>query len=127
MTTETCRGDGRDERFVLLRPPSQLRRIATELLTAAGVDPDVAFEAEDEAEDVATLRGFVGHGLGISILPYLGAAVGRVGTDRVMLRPIADPRARRHLGIAWTTRHPLLPSADLFRQFVIDWATDPSR
>lgn len=94
-----------------------------ELLGAAGVDPDVAFEAEDPA----TVRGFVGHGLGISILPSLGAAVGRIGTDGVMLRPIADPGASRQLGMAWTTTHPLLPSADLFRQFVIDWATDPCR
>lgn len=106
------------ERWALLRPPSRLRRLTLEMLTAAGVEPDVAFEAED----LATVRGFVGHGLAVSVLPSLGAAVGPSGTDRVVLRPIADPGATRHLGLAWTTRHPLLPSADLFRRFVIDWA-----
>jgi LysR family transcriptional regulator, transcription activator of glutamate synthase operon len=110
-----------EERWVLLQPPSRLRRIALEMLTAADIDADVAFEAED----LATVRGFVGHGLGVSILPSLGAAVGPVGTDHVVLRPIANAGATRHLGLAWTTRHPLLPSADLFRQFVIDWAAGP--
>jgi LysR family transcriptional regulator, transcription activator of glutamate synthase operon len=108
------------ERFVLLRSPSRLRHITLELLEAAGVEPDVAFEAED----LATVRGFVGHGLGVSVLPSLGAAVGPAGTDRVVLRPLRDPAATRHLGLAWTTRHPLLPSAELFRQFVIDRAAD---
>lgn len=111
--------DTAEERFVLLQPPSQLRRIALGLLHGAGVDPDVAFEAED----LATVRGFVGHGLALSILPSLGADIERVGTDRVVLRTITDPGANRHLGIAWTTQHPLLPSADLFRQFAIDWST----
>jgi LysR family transcriptional activator of glutamate synthase operon len=107
-----------NERLVLLRSPSRLRRIALEMFDAVGVEPDVAFEAED----LATVRGFVAHGLGISILPSLGAAVGPVGTDRVVLRPLAGVDAVRHLGLAWTPQHPLLPSANLFRQFVIDWA-----
>ena len=106
------------ERWVMLRAPSRLRRLTVEMPRAAGVDADVAFEAED----LATVRGFVGHELGIAVLPSLGAAVGPSGTDRVVLRPIADPAATRHLGLAWTTRHPLLPSADLFRRFVIEWA-----
>lgn len=107
-----------DERLVLLRSPSRLRRLALELFADVGVEPDVGFEAED----LATVRGFVGHGLGISILPSLGAAVGPVGTDRVVLAPLAGVDATRHLGLAWTSQHPLLPSANLFRQFVIDWA-----
>ncbi|WP_193315113.1 LysR family transcriptional regulator [Nostocoides sp. F2B08] len=112
----------RDERLVLLRSPSRLRRITLEIFHAVGVDPDVAFEADD----LATVRGFVGHGLGISILPSLGAAVGPVGTDGVVLRPLAGVDAVRHLGLAWTSHHPLLPSANLFRRFVIDWAAGPA-
>lgn len=107
-----------DERLVLLRPPSRLRRIALEMFRNVGVEPDVAFEAED----LATVRGFVGHGLGVSILPSLGAAVDPVGTDGVVLCPLAGVDAVRHLGLAWTSQHRLLPSANLFRQFVIDWA-----
>ena len=110
-----------NERFVLLRPPSRLRRITLEMLRGVGVEPDDAFEADD----LATVRGFVGHGLGISILPSLGAAVGPVGTNRVVLRPLAGVDAVRHLGLAWTSQHPLLPSANLFRRFVIDWAAGP--
>lgn len=106
------------ERFVLMQAPSRLRRVALELLADAGVEADVGFEAED----LATIRGFVGHGLGVSLLPSLGTAVGLVGTDHVALIPIDHPGARRHLGLAWTTQHPPLPSAELFRQFVIDWS-----
>ncbi|MGA8045755.1 MAG: LysR family transcriptional regulator [Dermatophilaceae bacterium] len=113
--------DCRDERLVLLRPPSRLRRITMEMFRGVGVEPDVAFEADD----LATVRGFVGHGLAISVLPSLGAAVGPVGTDRVVLRPLAGVDAARHLGLAWTSQHPLLPSANLFRRFVIDWAAGP--
>ena len=89
-----------------------------ELLRGVGIEPDVAFEAED----LATVRGFVGHGLGVSVLPSLGAAVGPAGTDGVVLRPLTGVSAVRHLGLAWTSRHPLLPSAELFRRFAIEWA-----
>lgn len=106
------------ERFVFMTPPSRLRGLAVELLSDSGVEPDVAFEAED----LATIRGFVGHGLGVSILPSLGAVVGPAGSDGVVLIPIEHPGARRHLGLAWTTQHPPLPSAELFRQFAIDWS-----
>ncbi len=112
-----------EERFVLRRAPSRLRRIALELLEDAEVEADIAFEADD----LATVRGFVSHGLGVSILPSLGTGAARTGSDGVVLRPIEGPAAVRHIGLAWTTLHPPLPSADLFRQFVIDWAAGSDR
>ncbi len=58
-------GDAAGEPFLLLRPPSTLRRQTERLCQAAGFRPTPAFEGED----VPTLHGFVAAGLGVALLP----------------------------------------------------------
>ncbi|WP_431838270.1 LysR family transcriptional regulator [Cellulomonas sp. Y8] len=57
--------DAAGEPFLLLRPPSTLRRQTERLCQAAGFRPTPAFEGED----VPTLHGFVAAGLGVALLP----------------------------------------------------------
>jgi LysR family transcriptional activator of glutamate synthase operon len=57
--------DVADEPFVALRGASPFRRTVDELLAAAGVEPDVVFEADD----LATVQGFVAAGLGVAVVP----------------------------------------------------------
>ena len=107
------------EPFVALRPAFLLRQQGDDLCEQAGFRPVVAFEGDD----LATVRGFVAAGLGVGILPAPhGAAAERTGSP-VRHVPIDDPAAAREIGLAWSSERRLLPAAELFRQHVIDRAT----
>jgi LysR family transcriptional activator of glutamate synthase operon len=103
-----------EERFVMLRTTYQLRRTCEELCRQARFSPDVAFEGDD----LSTVAGLVGAGLGVAIVPALrdhraadGAPVSELG--------ISDPGASQVIGIAWSTERRLLPAAERFRQYVL--------
>ena len=103
------------EPFVMLRATYALRRVSEELCRAAGFTPTVAFEGDD----LPTVEGLVGAGLGVAIVPMPR----QVGTDNGLpVRHIVldDPGAARQIGIAWSTERPLLPSAERFRRHVLD-------
>lgn len=85
------------------------RRLVDGLLADAGVVPAVSFESVD----LATIEGLVAAGLGVAIVPE--AMVGPSGT--IGLR-IANPRARRTIGLTWRTDRPLAPAAARFRDHV---------
>lgn len=85
------------------------RRHVDGLLADAGVVPAVSFESVD----LATIEGLVAAGLGVAIVPE--AMVGPSGT--IGLR-IANPRARRTIGLTWRTDRPLAPAAARFRDHV---------
>jgi DNA-binding transcriptional LysR family regulator len=103
------------EGFVMLRPTALLRRQGQQLCEKAGFTPVIAFEADD----LPTVRGLVGAGLGVSILPAArDGAPGAAGGPLRHLR-IPDPQAARDIGVAWSTERRLLPAAELFRQHVI--------
>ena len=115
------------ERFVLLREPSLLRRQTVELCQQAGFPPAISFEGED----IPTLRGFVGAGLGLAIVPALhegfadgaggvaGTPLGRAASGVCHLA-IADAGAVREIGLGWSTARRTLPSAELFRRHILD-------
>lgn len=102
-----------DERFITLRASSRLRVISDELLTRAGVDPDVSFEGPD----VPTAQGLVGAGLGIAILPEPTRPA-----PGVHYIAIDDDHPYREVGLVWSARQPLLPSAEIFRNHVLEIA-----
>ncbi len=103
-----------DEPFVLRSGPSRMREQALELCRRAGVEPEVAYEAED----LPTVRGFVAAGLGVSVVPAQGLPVPATFA-RTRLLGITDPGAHREVGLAWVEGRPLLPSAEAFRRFVL--------
>lgn len=101
-----------DEPFVALRGASPFRRTVDELLAGVGVTPDVAFEADD----LATVQGFVAAGLGVAVVPA------SVAGERCEVVGLTDAGASRDLGLAWSTQRRLLPSAELFRDHVLNRA-----
>jgi DNA-binding transcriptional LysR family regulator len=107
--------DAAAEPFVVLRSPSFLRQLTETLCAHSGFQPRIAFEADD----LATVHGLVAAGLGLAILPSLHqhAAGDAAGVWSV---PIADPAASRRIGLAWLRNRTLLPSAALFRGFVLE-------
>ncbi|MBK7621233.1 MAG: LysR family transcriptional regulator [Kineosporiaceae bacterium] len=103
------------EPFVVLPPERTLRVQADELCRDAGIDPPVAFVADD----LATLRGFVAAGLGVAVMPAMGAEPGRTASDGATPVPLADAGARRTITLLWSAERRLLPSAEAFRRHVL--------
>jgi DNA-binding transcriptional LysR family regulator len=104
-----------DDPFIATRHTIALRSALEQLCRRAGFEPRVVFEADD----LATVAGFVRAGLGVAVLP---APRDRVRDDPVRYRPIADRTAVRQIGIAWSRERRMLPAAERFRRHVIDTA-----
>ncbi|MDX6324452.1 MAG: hypothetical protein QOK15_806 [Nocardioidaceae bacterium] len=119
-----------DDDFVMLRRTWDLRSRVDELCSTAGYSPRVAFEVDD----LAAVQGFVAAGLGVGLVPAPpasgGAASGGARSGAERLVELSDPGAEREVGLAWSSERRLLPSAELFRQHVVDrgiaqWLKDP--
>ena len=113
--TAVSLADAADQPFVMLRAPSLLRRQTEELCQQAGFMPTVGFEGED----VPTLRGFVGAGLGLAVVPAVHDGPPRAAAGQVTHVALLDAGAIRQIGLGWSTDRRILPSAELFRQHVL--------
>jgi LysR family transcriptional activator of glutamate synthase operon len=92
------------EPFIAMRPGYGLRAITDELTRQAGIRPEIAFEGEE----ISTVRGLVGAGLGVAIVPPPAQGEG------VCHLPIADPAASRTVGLIWVTGRTRIPVAENF-------------
>ncbi|SNT24984.1 LysR family transcriptional regulator [Rhodococcoides kyotonense] len=101
--------DTADENYVAMGHGFGMRSICEDLWAEAGIAPDIAFEGQD----IHTVRGLVGAGLGISILPRLRGH----GPETVEVR-IDDLSARRRIGMVWPARQ-LARQVQAFRTMVI--------
>ena len=99
------------ERFVSFKQGHAIRRMNDDLCTAAGFSPDISFEADDSS----SVPGFVAAGFGVAIVPPEACGYADVASLR-----IAEPDARRPIGIAWVEDRYLSASARLFRDFVTE-------
>ncbi|MEU8109593.1 LysR family transcriptional regulator [Nonomuraea muscovyensis] len=84
--------DVRGEPFVAFAPTTDLRRVIDKLCQDAGFEPVIAFESEE----IATVRGLIGAGLGVGILPRPAT----MEHDDPAYRPLA-PAQVRPIGLAW--------------------------
>jgi DNA-binding transcriptional LysR family regulator len=100
------------EEFVSFEPGYGLRQIADDLCASAGFSPRIAFEGE-EAD---TVRGLVGAGLGVALLP--AGAPKRAGRGVAGIR-LSDPHASRTVGLVWMADRPSTPPAAAFREFAL--------
>ena len=97
------------EPFLALSPEHTLRIIFDKVCADASFLPKIAFEGVD----VATLRGLIGAGLGIALLPPAPARFAGVVEIKLSPTPI------RALGIGWVEDRYLPASAIEFRKFVV--------
>ncbi|MCQ4082597.1 LysR substrate-binding domain-containing protein [Streptomyces sp. RB6PN25] len=103
-----------DEPFVVLRSGMGLRTIVEEACRTAGFTPRIAFEGDE----VATLRGLIGAGLGVSLLPAHHTEEPRRG-ERAHLISVVAPVCTREIGLAWLADRLLPPAARAFRDHVL--------
>ncbi|MCA0296764.1 MAG: LysR family transcriptional regulator [Actinobacteria bacterium] len=88
--------DGQD--FVAFARSTELRTVIDPMLAEAGASVRIAFESSE----IDTIRGLVGVGLGVSILPEPA----RADSGDVVHVPL-EPRRSRTLGLAWSTERAL--------------------
>lgn len=106
--------DAAREEFILLKAGRGVRHLTDRLSEGAGFTPRVAFEADD----IATARGLVAAGLGVSVLPARPQGA-LAGTVELGLR---EEGTDRPIGMVWPEQgagggyEP--PSVELFREYV---------
>lgn len=102
-----------NESFILMKKGFALRNTSERLFHKVGINPQIKFEGDE----VGTVAGFVGAGLGISLLPD-GEEINPA--KMVKLR-IQDIVCERTIGLAWIENHYHTPAVKEFRQFIFDY------
>lgn len=103
--------DLRNEPFVMVSGGSGLRRVIEALCQQVGFLPQIAVEGED----LATVRGLVAAGLGISLLPAL--ALHEWGRLKPVIVPL-EPAPTWTVEIVWHAERYLPVAAHSFRDFL---------
>lgn len=100
------------EQYIAIKQGYGLRMISDQLLARAGVQPNIVLEGEE----IMTIVGFISARLGVSLLTDIGDFSNR----HIVKLNIVDPGAFREIGIAWKTERFLAPSAQRFKQFLLE-------
>jgi DNA-binding transcriptional LysR family regulator len=95
--------DGED--FVAFARTTELRTVIDPMLAESGASVRIAFESSE----IDTIRGLVGVGLGVAIIPEPA----RSEFGDVVSVPL-EPRRSRNLGLAWSTERSLPASVSAF-------------
>jgi LysR family transcriptional activator of glutamate synthase operon len=93
----------------------ELRTITRQACAAAGFTPHVAFEAEG----LATMRGLVGAGLGVALLPELASRVHEEGAPAPVFRPLAGRPVHRIIGLVRHAARRPAPAAAAFAEMLV--------
>jgi LysR family transcriptional activator of glutamate synthase operon len=101
------------EPFIVLRVGSGLRQLTDELCTAAGIQPQVAFEATE----IPTMEGLVAAGFGVAVVPVPRA---ERAEPMAAYLPLSDAGAKRQVGLALAAGREMAAAAARFVEFVKD-------
>jgi DNA-binding transcriptional LysR family regulator len=99
------------ERFIAHKRGHGLRVVFDTMCAEAGFDPNLEFIGED----IATLRGLVGTGLGLAVLPRT-----RFQDPYTVQVSIRRPGAHRVIGAVWPLTRLLPPSARRYIEFLVE-------
>jgi LysR family transcriptional regulator, transcription activator of glutamate synthase operon len=99
----------------------ELRTITRDACARAGFTPQVAFEAEG----LATMRGLVGAGLGVALLPELASHVRDEHAPAPVCRPLAGRPAHRIIGVVRHADRVLSPAAQAFADLLLSRFATP--
>ncbi|SDD35445.1 DNA-binding transcriptional regulator, LysR family [Terribacillus halophilus] len=101
-----------DEPFILMEEGYALRVTIDSIFEQVGIRPKIMFEGEE----VTTIAGFVGAGMGISILPDVKS----LDQMKIAKVRISSPKCERTIGIASMEGKFLSPIAEKFMQYIVD-------
>jgi len=100
-----------EDTFVALKPGNGLRQALDDLCRQAGFIPNIKFEGYE----VATLRGLVGSGFGVTLAPKRQVAA---QTQAVSV-PILTPNCYQVIGLSWRKGRWLSPKAVTFSEYLL--------
>lgn len=108
-------GQLQNEPFILFPKGYVLRNIIEKAFQQIGYNPVVSFEGED----IDTIKGLVSAGLGITLIPEITLID---GTPRsTVMIPVIEPSVSRAVGVIIPRDRKLLPTEQLFYQFLKDF------
>ncbi len=97
-----------DDPFVALKPGHALRQTLEDLCREAGFTPQIKLEGYE----VATLRGLVGAGFGVTLSPRRTVAA----SIQAVSIPVRHPQCRRTIGMSWRKGRWLSPKTLAFKE-----------
>lgn len=105
--------DIKNEPFISIKKGNSLRQLVDELFRDAKIAQHTTFAAEE----MHTVAGFVGAGLGVSIIPNIKG----LNNFNVKRLRVSDPPCFRTVGISWAKNRYLSPAATEFRDYLIEY------
>lgn len=98
-----------EEAFISFKPGHAMRRVTDDLCALAGFTPKITFEGEESS----AVRGFVGAGLGVAIVPASAFAA------NIAALRISEPTASRSIGMVWVRDRYVSEAVAEFQRFVL--------
>jgi LysR family transcriptional regulator, transcription activator of glutamate synthase operon len=105
----------KDDPFIMLPEGFVLREIVEKACASHGFTPKVGFEGDD----TDALKGLVSAGLGIALMPEV-TVIDNVPRSTVNV-PLSDNTITRTVGVITPTHRKLLPTEEIFHQFLLDF------
>ncbi|WJH34663.1 LysR family transcriptional regulator [Paenibacillus sp. CC-CFT747] len=105
----------KEDSFVTLPEGTIFREIVLKACGEIGFVPHIAFEGDD----IDALKGLVSAGLGVALMPEV-TLVDNIPHSTVKI-PLVDPPVTRTIGVICPTNRKLLPTEQLFYQFLSDF------
>ncbi|MFC4024395.1 LysR family transcriptional regulator [Oceanobacillus longus] len=100
--------------FVVLPEGFIFREQVVDACKQAGFTPQIAFEGKD----IDALKGLVSAGLGVALMPEM-TLVDNTPRSTVVI-PLTDARLMRTVGVIYPTQRKLLPTEELFYDFLLE-------
>lgn len=107
----------KEDSFVTLPEGTIFRKIVFDACGELGFAPRIAFEGDD----IDALKGLVSAGLGIALMPEV-TLIDTIPQSTVKV-PLVDPEVTRTIGIICPAHRKLLPTEQLFYQFLTKFYT----
>lgn len=101
-----------NDHFIGFKKGIGMREMTESFCQQVGFTPKIKFEGED----VSTLAGLVSSGLGVTIIPEFSG----ISSDKIKKLAISNPYCQRQIGIAWLKGKAYSPTAQLFRNYIIE-------
>jgi DNA-binding transcriptional LysR family regulator len=102
----------KDEQFISIKQGNALRQIVDHFLEQAGVTANTTFAGEE----MHTVAGFVGAGLGVSLIPNIKG----LNEYNVKKIRVSEPICERKIGISWAEGRYLSPAATQFKNYLVE-------
>lgn len=109
----------KEDSFVTLPEGTVFREIVLNACREIGIEPHIAFEGDD----IDALKGLVSAGLGVALMPEV-TLVDSLPPSTVKI-PLANPRVTRTVGVICPTQRKLLPTEQLFFEFLSEFFAEP--